>query len=710
MIRLFRKDETNFNHNEWVLTDTTKCLVTEITNSNFELDFEYPVQDRKDLSKYLVTGNIIKCDVGDNRGEQLFRIRKSSGDKTKTIFAQSKLIADLASNRIKAMTITGKTRKEAIQTILNAALDSHDYVVGNKDTNTNKNFIVDIKEGSVLDAIVGSENSILSTYGGEFMIDNNTIDIVDSRGTDRGFDIRYGKNIKGITPTEDDTDLATVIIPKVGDLRLPEYVVESANVSKYEKRYFKELDVQGLSIWNGEGEQGEDEITEEEAYVKMREASNLLFTKDHVDLINFTYELDLAILSKTEEYKSKAYYLMEDVFLGDTVKVKHEILDIDLYGSISKTVYNVLLGKYDSVTVGFQKQNITDIINNTIRTIKFTKQEILLQVKNLENRTNASLEIMEDEIDARVEKDEFGSYIRLNYDQVLLAVNDEKNGTDVIINVEGLEVRKGKFRMYNNNGDLIFRVNTKGLCTMVNSLEIEDSEGNTKSELSSDGVYIYSNGTKGMIVENGVLTFMGAAHFNNSVDVYDLTINGVSLNSKIDSRIPDVPEWLSDLKVGSDLDMDDYDIQNVTYIEAHKGRFSYGEITTTLDCYNLEVENSKNCVQSTEHYGKRLINAYETCSYYFGDLGEGVIGEDGIVYIFFDPIFLECVNTNVSYHCMTQVYNKKSSITDIERYPNYCILRGDPGTKFSWEIKAKRKGFENVRLELNADEKPQNII
>lgn len=403
MIRLFRRDETNFDHNEWVLSEVTKCKVTEITNGNFEVDLEQPVQDKKGLSKYLTTGNIIKCDVGDSRGEQLFRIRKVSGDKTKTVFAQSKLIADLSSNRVQAMTIAGKTRKEAIQLVLNAALDPHTYVVGNKDANTNNSFIVNIQEGSVLNALVGSENSILSAYGGEFIIDNDTIDIVDARGTDRGFDIRYGKNIKGITATEDDTDLATVIIPKVGDLRLPEYTIESTNVNSYEKRYFKELEIDGLNVWDGKGEKGADQITQSEAFIKMREAANLLFTKDHIDLINFSYELDLAILSKTEEYKSKKYYLMEDVFLGDTVKVYHEIHNIDLFGKISKTVYNVLLGRYDSVTVGFQKQNITDIINQTVRNIKFTKEEILMQVGNLSNKTKASLKIAADNIKALVE-------------------------------------------------------------------------------------------------------------------------------------------------------------------------------------------------------------------------------------------------------------------------------------------------------------------
>ncbi|MNN92802.1 hypothetical protein D3C81_2111430 [compost metagenome] len=35
----------------------------------------------------------------------------------------------------------------------------------------------------------------------------------------------------------------------------------------------------------------------------------------------------------------------------------------------------------------------------------------------------------------------------------------------------------------------------------------------------------------------------------------------------------------------------------------------------------------------------------------------------------------------------------------MELYPNYFIVKGEAGTFFSCEIKAKRKGFEHVRLE-----------
>lgn len=112
----------------------------------------------------------------------------------------------------------------------------------------------------------------------------------------------------------------------------------------------------------------------------------------------------------------------------------------------------------------------------------------------------------------------------------------------------------------------------------------------------------------------------------------------------------------------------------------------------------LSVTGSKNCLQETESYGGRLINAYETAEYYFGDLGFGKINKDGECLIYIDDIFAECINTNVEYHVFTQTYN--GLIKTIDRYKTYFIVKGDPGTNFSWELKSKRKGYENNRLDI----------
>lgn len=130
-----------------------------------------------------------------------------------------------------------------------------------------------------------------------------------------------------------------------------------------------------------------------------------------------------------------------------------------------------------------------------------------------------------------------------------------------------------------------------------------------------------------------------------------------------------------------------------------KGGRSYpinlNENTQVLGSFS--VSGSKNSIQATKSYGERLINAYETAEYYFADIGSGNINNNGECIVWIDEILKECINTNCEYHVFTQVYN--GSITSIERFEDYFIVYGKSGTNFGWELKAKRKGYENIRLD-----------
>lgn len=117
-----------------------------------------------------------------------------------------------------------------------------------------------------------------------------------------------------------------------------------------------------------------------------------------------------------------------------------------------------------------------------------------------------------------------------------------------------------------------------------------------------------------------------------------------------------------------------------------------------LSAGSLYVKGSKNCIQETENYGYRAINAYETADYYFGDIGEGTIGEDGLCYVSINDVFMEVVNTKCKYEVFLQKYGP-GDVWVKERKENYFIIEGTPGLLFGWELKAKRKGFETDRLE-----------
>ncbi|UYZ35420.1 phage tail protein [Clostridium beijerinckii] len=522
MIRLFKNNETDLSHNEWILNEIISCKVTEEINEDYTMEIEYPLEDTKDISSNLVTASIISTPTIDSRDNQQFRIiQKETNSNSSIVQGQSKLLADLKENRIRAMTIVGKTRKEAIQIILNSALDPHTYKVGNLDTNTNTNVILEVKEGNLLSAIIGSENSVLSEYGGEFIVSNETIDIVDQRGEDNGVVIEYGKNISSIKETIDNTDLATVLIPKSGDYRLPEYQIVSPNAGAYEKKYYRDVEL-NLNIWDGTNTKDEKQITIEEAYKIMRDTCNKMFNEDKVDQITFNYVIDFIELSKTEEYKN--YKALESVNLGDTVYIKHKKLNLDLQGRVNKISYTVDSEgntTIDKVEIGFARKSITDIISDTVKQIQFAKQEIVLQISNSEKKLNARLDIQEEKIDAVVEQDGTGMGWELSKNAFKVACVGA-SGAYVIIDVNGLEVHDGKFRLYKNS-KLVFYVNSNGRCTADGGFVVDDGDANYKLDKNGLSMTNENGYTSRIYVADDATTLVADDDFEitNTLNVKD---------------------------------------------------------------------------------------------------------------------------------------------------------------------------------------------
>lgn len=124
----------------------------------------------------------------------------------------------------------------------------------------------------------------------------------------------------------------------------------------------------------------------------------------------------------------------------------------------------------------------------------------------------------------------------------------------------------------------------------------------------------------------------------------------------------------------------------------------------------LHVSGSKNSVVQTSQ-GWLAINAYETAEYYFGDIGESNTGDSGQVVIGIDRIFNETVNTNVQYQVFITPYSDAHVWVE-QRHNNRFVVKSDkPNAEFGWELKAKRKGYEDHRLrKVEADFKPLSVL
>lgn len=134
-------------------------------------------------------------------------------------------------------------------------------------------------------------------------------------------------------------------------------------------------------------------------------------------------------------------------------------------------------------------------------------------------------------------------------------------------------------------------------------------------------------------------------------------------------------------------------------------------VNTVITSINgdLTVGGSKNAVVPTSK-GMAAINAYETAEYYFGDIGKSKTDETRQAVIKLDPLFLETVNTEIPYHVFVSSYSDAHIWVEQISKDSFVVKSSKPNAEFSWEIKAKRLGYEDNRLKITQKDIPKELI
>lgn len=106
---------------------------------------------------------------------------------------------------------------------------------------------------------------------------------------------------------------------------------------------------------------------------------------------------------------------------------------------------------------------------------------------------------------------------------------------------------------------------------------------------------------------------------------------------------------------------------------------------------------SKNAAQVTRD-GIRATPAYELAENYVGDIGESKTSDDKTVRVDIDPLVFDLINTDKPYQVFLTAYSDAHFWVS-ERGKDYFIVSSDtPNSSFGWELKGKRRGFEDQRL------------
>ena len=371
-MRIYASTESDFTKNgEGLLTDLLEATVTESLNGDMFLEFEYPINGHN--AEKIQEDKIIKCSTGDGNA-QLFRIKRIVKTYTKMTIYAPHIFYDLLDNFVLETAPTNLTCQSFGQ-----------WVLSKTNYETGFSFQSDISTSASaryvrrnpVDIIMGdTDNSMINLFGGDLERDNYTIKLLEQRGSNTGVTLIFGKNIKQIKITRDDTSIYTRILPLGFDgLTLPEVYVDSPLIDNYRTPLITKVEFNNIKL------DPEDENayhTEEEAYQALRDATNQLFAQG-IDQPAVNIKIDWVELSKTEEYKD--YQALETIHLGDTLTAR--ILGENYQTRVTKTEYDVLTDSITKFEIGTINKTIGNSINANAQAIEnISIPSILTTAKN----------------------------------------------------------------------------------------------------------------------------------------------------------------------------------------------------------------------------------------------------------------------------------------------------------------------------------------
>lgn len=212
---------------------------------------------------------------------------------------------------------------------------------------------------------------------------------------------------------------------------------------------------------------------------------------------------------------------------------------------------------------------------------------------------------------------------------------------------------------------------------------------NSKIRFDLDKNYFQSlnDSNQGFVVKDGIFNFYSSYLFNDGIKIGDISSDMIAEGGGI--------------KISGEAGVFLSSKKNVASIGIGSGGLANGnEVSIMGDTYfwnGISVLGKKNAIHVTRD-GVRATPAYETAESYLGDIGRSYTRENYEVWVEIDLLFSDTVNTDIAYEVFLQAYdNARFWVSDFKS-DKFLVRSDKPMSRFSWEIKAKRRGYENERL------------
>jgi phage minor structural protein len=313
------------------------CLVTEERNGEFELEMDIEMSDRYFYE--IKIGRIITAPHDSTGEREFFEVYNI----THELNGIAHVSAWHVSYRTNGMLILPFTKQNPSPSNIFSSFVSYEVIAGENfflitsdmATTSSKPFVV--KEITTMRNVI---KAVIDEFGGELKYQQHIIWHVAQRGKDNGIYFRYGQDIISLTREQTNEDVFVGVYPwwhKSGEgwVTLPEKYVTKSYLNSYYK-YYKPIIPLDMSDYF------ETKPTETE----LRNAANTWLNTNAPRTI--PENIDVSVLQMDSEGKSKIAQLN----LCDTVHIYYPEMGIETTSKVTKLVFNVLLDRYESVSIG----------------------------------------------------------------------------------------------------------------------------------------------------------------------------------------------------------------------------------------------------------------------------------------------------------------------------------------------------------------------
>lgn len=358
----------------------------DLSTGDYFLDAVFIVDD-EGIWKSIEEEAILKVKL--DYGYEIFDIVKvTENTRDITVFARQHTIEKQLSIRLEDVRPENQNGYSALQWMLE---NSNEYKEG-RHYARELEFSSDIETIStayyqgmrLYEGLFDCDQSFIDRWGGEIQRRGYRTTINKKIGQDRGFQVRHAKNMTGFESETSIDSVYTRIKPKAYNGYTIDGYVQSSNIDKYATVRTITIKYEDVKLQEDceEGEVGYETLEELQAELIRR--AELEFTENHIDEIQGTYTVSFEDLSKTEEYKN--YVILERCYLGDTVNVFIDKLDVNISVRAIRKKYNVMTQKVISIDLSnldlseFKPKSFAEVVKE-INKLPESFQNVLQQAR-----------------------------------------------------------------------------------------------------------------------------------------------------------------------------------------------------------------------------------------------------------------------------------------------------------------------------------------